>query len=160
MNCIFDDNIAAIEGGAVYILNGLQGSSISRIRNCTFTENSAMYGWGISGDNAVIKNCIFWNNGSWQINGTFQVTYSDVQGGHSGLGNIDSDPLFIDLANNNFGLQAGSPCIDTGAPNSSTDPDGTISDMGAIYFDQSGNLPSYMITNLIAGQYALSLIHI
>ncbi len=153
-NCIFDDNTAGVKGGAVYIFNGLQGSSISRIRNCTFTENSALYGSGISGDNAVIKNCIFWNNGSSQINGTFQVTYSDVQGGHSGLGNIDSDPLFIDPANNNFGLQASSPCIDAGDPNSSTDPDGTIADMGAIYFDQSGNLPHYIITNLIAGQYA------
>jgi parallel beta-helix repeat protein len=43
-----------------------------------------------------------------------------------GEGNISADPLFIDLVNNDYHLQAGSPCIDagnsTGAP--STDFDG------------------------------------
>ncbi|MDC0911049.1 DUF5123 domain-containing protein, partial [Candidatus Marinimicrobia bacterium] len=52
-------------------------------------------------------------------------------------GNINSDPLFTDPDNGDFTLQAGSPCIDAGDPNSALDPDGTVADMGAFYFDQS-----------------------
>lgn len=65
--------------------------------------------------------------------GTPVVTYSDVQGGWSGEGNIDTDPLFADAANGDYHLksQAGrwdsnsqswlidgiiSPCIDAGDP--------------------------------------------
>ena len=43
-----------------------------------------------------------------------------------------------------------SPCIDAGHPQSPPDPDSTIADMGAIFFDQSTgamNVP-YMVTNL------------
>jgi len=42
------------------------------------------------------------------------VTYSDVEGGYSGEGNIAADPLFVDPAANDFHLQPGSPCIDAG----------------------------------------------
>jgi parallel beta-helix repeat protein len=52
-------------------------------------------------------------------------------------GNIDTDPLFVDHDNGDFHLQAGSPCIDAGDPNYPYDPDGTITDMGAFYFDQT-----------------------
>ena len=60
------------------------------------------------------------------------ITYSDIEGGWTGEGNIDLDPLFTDSVNDDFTLQAGSPCIDTGHPNLwYEDLDGTASDMGA-----------------------------
>ena len=37
-----------------------------------------------------------------------------------------------------FNLTPGSPCIDAGNPLSPRDPDGTIVDMGALYFNQTG----------------------
>lgn len=52
-------------------------------------------------------------------------------------GVFGTDPLFIDFDNGNFHLQAESPCIDAGDPDSPLDPDGTIADMGAFYYDQS-----------------------
>ncbi|MBU0518914.1 T9SS type A sorting domain-containing protein [bacterium] len=36
-----------------------------------------------------------------------------------------------------FHLLAGSPCIDAGDPNFTFDPDSTIADIGAFYYDQS-----------------------
>jgi len=42
------------------------------------------------------------------------VTYSDVQGGYAGTGNINADPLFDDGPAGDFHLRPGSPCIDTG----------------------------------------------
>jgi hypothetical protein len=43
-----------------------------------------------------------------------QVEYSNVQGGFSGTGNIDADPLFAEPLGGNFALSAESPCIDAG----------------------------------------------
>ena len=45
------------------------------------------------------------------------ATYTDfyqVTSAPSGIGNITSDPLFVDAANGNFNLRPASPCIDTG----------------------------------------------
>ena len=41
-----------------------------------------------------------------------------------------------------YHLSSTSPCIDAGDPTSPLDPDGTISDMGAYYFDQSPYFPN------------------
>ena len=85
-----------------------------------------------------------WNNGT---------NYYNYLGGPfnpiPGTGEIHKNPLFIDPANDNYGLQAGSPCIDAGDPDfdedgipwqrdpDDRDPDGTRLDMGYLYFDQS-----------------------
>ncbi|HEX9973444.1 MAG TPA: T9SS type A sorting domain-containing protein, partial [bacterium] len=66
--------------------------------------------------------------------GAFNVQYSVVQGGHIGVGNIDTDPMFVNPDNSDFRLQPGSPCIDAGDPTSPLDPDGTRADMGALPF--------------------------
>jgi len=92
-----------------------------------------------------VTNCILWGNSAATAGDEFYndgstpiVTYSDVQGGYSGTGNIDADPLFIDVdgpddvsgtEDDNPRLSVGSPCIDTGddaAVTESTDLDGNI----------------------------------
>lgn len=55
-------------------------------------------------------------------------------------GVINGDPLFVDIFNDDFHLQPGSPCIDAGDPTYPYDPDGTITDMGAFYFDQTTDI--------------------
>lgn len=52
--------------------------------------------------------------------------------------NIFRDPLLEDPDSGNFNLQYGSQCIDAGDPSSPYDPDNTIADIGAIFFDQLG----------------------
>jgi hypothetical protein len=73
-----------------------------------------------------VVNCIIWGNSAAtgsQINGTANVSYSDVEGGFTGTGNLNMDPLFRDVANGDFHLQStdcgynfNSPCIDAGNP--------------------------------------------
>ncbi len=71
--------------------------------------------------NAVIRGNTA--NSDDQIFGVPDVTYSNVEGGYSGEGNIDADPQFDDPANNDFHVQATSPIVDTG-----TDTDAPTTD--------------------------------
>jgi len=50
--------------------------------------------------------------------------------------NILLDPMFADTAAGDYHLLATSPCIDAGDPELPLDPDSTIADIGAFYFDQ------------------------
>ena len=59
--------------------------------------------------------------------------------------NIFLDPLFVDPFNGDYHLQANSPCIDAGDPTSPPDPDFTVADIGAFYYDQ-GIVPSITVT--------------
>ncbi|HPA46232.1 MAG TPA: hypothetical protein PK395_10750 [bacterium] len=70
-------------------------------------------------------NCILWDGGneiSIYENPTITVSYSNIQGGWSGEGNIDRDPLFVrpwDGEGADLHLMPDSPCIDAGNPDSS-----------------------------------------
>jgi predicted outer membrane repeat protein len=125
-------------GGGIYC----QSSSPS-LENVTISGNSAnITGGGIyctSSSNPSIINSILWNDSPQEIYlylSAVTATYSDIEGGWAGTGNIYSDPLFVDPGNGYFHLQSISPCIDAGDPASPLDPDGTIADMGAYYFPQ------------------------
>lgn len=94
--------------------------------NVTFSGNSALYGGGISNDNSEPKiiNSIIWGNTPDQVYnnlGSALITYSCVQYGYTGEGNINSDPLLQDLGDNGgftktIELLGGSPAIDAGKP--------------------------------------------
>jgi hypothetical protein len=53
------------------------------------------------------------------------------------MGNLNTNPQFINLTQHNFNLSATSPCIDTGNPASPLDPDHTRADMGALPYDHT-----------------------
>jgi len=44
----------------------------------------------------------------------FIITYSDIEGGWPGTGNIDEDPAFVDAANGDYHLLSTSPGLDVG----------------------------------------------
>jgi hypothetical protein len=53
--------------------------------------------------------------------GEADISYSCIQGGYSGPGNISEDPLFRDPANGDYRLQPLSPCIDTAGTSGPSD---------------------------------------
>jgi hypothetical protein len=65
---------------------------------------------------------------------------------------IDIDPDFVDLAGDDYHLMPESPCIDAGDPGYPYDPDGTRTDMGAFYFDQTTAVDNL---NLAPGEYII-----
>ena len=125
-NCTFSGNYAEDFGGGMR--NSDRGNTT--LLNCTFTGNSTDgSGGGIyrRGNNIKITNNILWGNTPSQIDGvgTIAITYCDVQSSWPGLGNIDTDPCFVDSGywdvNNvwidgDYHLLTGSPCIDAGDP--------------------------------------------
>jgi parallel beta-helix repeat protein len=164
-SCTFSNNSATYGGGM------FNNDSNTTITNCTFSGNLAtdfgggMYNYNIS--DPVVTNCILWGNtaptGPQIYNSSScsaTVSFSDIQGGWAGNGNINADPLFIDpngldnipgTEDDNLRLSPASSCIDT-ANNVAvpigieTDPDGrdrfvdgdcnatVIVDMGAFEF--------------------------
>jgi len=95
-------------GSGIYIKSG-----ISSIVNCTIAYNEYQGLINESGEVTVL-NSIFWKNSSEQISGNVTVTYSDVQNGYQGEGNIDINPIFE--SENNLKIVLGSQCIDKGNP--------------------------------------------
>ena len=72
----------------------------------------------------TVTNTIVWNNDGEEIhldNSTITVSYSNIQGGWIGTGNIDADPLFA--ASGDYHLQDCSPCIGAGTSNGAPDTD-------------------------------------
>ncbi len=148
INCTILGN-SAYRGGAIEAYsNSGEPASNPILVNCTIEgnlpSNNALTTY--SDSTLRLYNCIVWNN-SISTSALATVEYCDVQGGWSGTGNLNIDPLFMDLSNpdfnlRNYRLQPGSPCINTGSnglvpAGITTDRDGNpriinlIVDMGA-----------------------------
>ncbi|MCD4723347.1 MAG: T9SS type A sorting domain-containing protein [Bacteroidales bacterium] len=140
INCLFANNIAATGGddwnaGGPSVWGGAEVDFI----NCTFTDNSASYGAGLTvggGGLATALNCIFWGNEPDQISlidydvygGTLMIDYCDVEEGIDSIRvdpnsvlnwgdfNIDEDPIFVGSGADPYALSSSSGCIDTGTP--------------------------------------------
>ncbi len=110
------------------------------IMNSVIVKNQSAYGGGIDcrdhADPIVINTIIYWNSADTgnqvlieTIDSDPSFLYCDIEGGKnefmgSGAGNnytgsyvnnIESDPLFVDSAKNDFHLTDHSPCIGAGA---------------------------------------------
>jgi parallel beta-helix repeat protein/predicted outer membrane repeat protein len=133
ISCGGDGSAPVIKNNLIYNndyygirLNSAKSKPI--IYNNTIAANN--YGIGYYGPGLLsptISNCIFWNNNTDDLIGC-SATYSCIEDGDSGTGNISSDPCFVDAGNGNYHLDANSLCIDTGNSSGSytgqTDIDG------------------------------------
>ena len=59
--------------------------------NCTVVGNKL---WGVTGVGGKVANCIIWDNAAGAIESSPVVSYSNIEGGWAGAGNIDADPCF------------------------------------------------------------------
>jgi len=134
-NCTISGNSATNGAGGILCWYDFN----STLTNSTVAGNTAGgHGGGILCDESspTITNCILWGNSPEQVFVTLGdpvVTYSDAQGGWSGIGNIDSDPLFADpdgadndpdtWEDNDYHVTVDSPCIDAGDPAFEPGPD-------------------------------------
>jgi hypothetical protein len=118
-NCLLTGNSAIEDGGGAcrpdseYFFEGLN--------NCTLALNSAGNRGGGSYGNQL-NNCIVWGNTAGYgstYNYNFEIFRNSCTSPFPAFqldagGNISADPLFVDPANGDFRLQAGSPCINAG----------------------------------------------
>jgi parallel beta-helix repeat protein len=143
------NNTASSRGGGIYTW----AATHPELENNTFTGNSADYGGALYvGDSCspTVKHSIFWDDSATygpeiyvHSGASVSVTYSDVDGGWAGTGNINADPCFLLPDKDDYRLLWESPCIDAGQPGT-FDPDLTQRDMGAWYFDQNEYLTLYL----------------
>jgi parallel beta-helix repeat protein len=117
-NNILTGNTALRYGGGIY----LEYDSSPAITNNTILNNTAVdKGGGICcwATTPVISNTILWDNSALEGPEIYYysyyptVIYCDVMGGWPGVGNINTDPLFLD---SEYHLVMGSPCVDAGDP--------------------------------------------
>jgi len=167
VNCRFLDNTgsavagALLAGGRLTLVNctvagneasndcgGICTSDESSFLNCTIVGNE---GDGLllesSGGLYLLANCIVRGNSGQQIvpdpDTSLTVRHSNIQGGWSGIGNIDADPLFVQPGTHNYQLGHGSPSIDTGnksdVPADQVDLDGDGDTSETVPWDLAGN---------------------
>ena len=121
INCALVDNNAE-QGGAVY--NDFGPLTMT---NCTIAGNTATIGGGAmwNDHDLTMTNSILWGNSApdgtqiyYESGDEPEVTFSCIQAGLIGTGNISSDPLFVRNAgegdSGDLRLRDGSPAINAG----------------------------------------------
>ena len=166
--CILDANRAGDLGGAIYsadcsdllidhcnVMRGsalaisgiiLDGATALTVTNCIFRNQDDLDIYFFTYTSASVSYSDFydWGGSGGPFGGNVPAGLGVlVQTNYNGDScdvyyNIFMDPLFEDFPNGNYHLTAGSPCIDAGDPTYQYDPDSTITDMGAYWYDQTG----------------------
>lgn len=180
-NCTIIGNSASSSGGGIFC-----DLSSPVVTNCIIWENSPFGITGILSErlnpiirsiNPVIRNTNPLAQTGYAGPGTLfgqapnpspKITYSNVQGGYRGQGNIDLLPLFTDSELGDYHLQYCSPCVDAGTdpniPEAETDKESTLRpwdgdhdgmpgfDMGA--FEFNGFIPPviWVSLNIFSGE--------
>jgi len=169
-NCLFHDNATAAGGMGAGMLN--YGACRPVLTNCTFAGNAAASGNALVCDSAahadpstvMLTNCILWDGGD-EIqsydNSIVTVTYSDVQGGQPGEGNLSVDPVFVGPSMGNLHLGTGSPCIDAGTGTAGPPPAWQVAGGavgGALEFDGLDDcVVSHTVASHLNGSSALTV---
>lgn len=171
-NNLLYNNAATQYGGAVYMdydPNRSQFVNNTVVQNSAASEGGGIY---IVGANPDVTNSLFYNNtspigpqisthnsyGNWAPD----FRYCDIQGGLAGIAtygnaivyqdNLDVDPLFADVANNNFRLTGESALINAGTTDSTL--------MAGTWLGANGNIINFPTTDLDGYQRILDTIDI
>jgi len=166
-HCLIADNSCDSSGGGIAIFNycepTITNCTLSGDSAAFFGGGIYLYYSSPTIQNTIVEGC--GGNGViyFDLSPTTVVQYNDFYNplaqtfmgiGPTNLGVIDTvnangdscdtycniyfDPLFVNPGAGDYHLQMESPCIDAGDPTWALDPDGTIADIGAFYYDQIG----------------------
>jgi len=171
-NTFVENNWATVGGGLYAYQSNVYGNSVLFARNDSTSgtgdgirlyTGATMAGQGntfaynesgggstgraidLSSAELTLSCSIIWGHASSVDKADQNVTYSDVQGGYAGSGNLNVDPQFVASGSADYHLQSSSPVIDRCVVGPSTDFDyerrpivqgnpGTPYDMGADEF--------------------------
>jgi putative cell wall-binding protein len=117
---VWDDADVRIDSSMVYqntTASGADGgvhatNATVRGRNVTVADNTGGASHAGTGS-AWMTNTILWGNGD-DVDGV-TTTYSDIQDGDPGTGNISADPRFLLTWPWDYRIARNSPCLDTGS---------------------------------------------
>jgi len=185
-NVIISNNFAGSKSGGVYFYGG--NSTLDRVdiinNSCNGNGGGIYcdYSATINLTNTIVSNN-FGNYGIYIFSGNASITYSNFYDNQNGnffncdpwvginvavnanedscdvYNNIQLDPQFVNISNENYHLNESSPCIDAGDPTSSLDPDGTVVDIGTLYFDQTLNFPNADFNSNINSGYVQLIVN-
>ena len=113
-NVTVTDNTASFGGGVSVANSDVTLTHVTISGNTATTSGGGFLSTPFS--NNTLTNSIIWNNSPESIYAfaTTTISYSDIQGGWGGEGNIDADPLFCNPDSSDFTLAENSPCVGTG----------------------------------------------
>jgi len=148
-NCVFADS----RDNGLYLYS--EGTRYYYVTNCIFRNNST----GITRTLVCYsRNNIFINNdlSSISFDGgivrSYNLHWNNNSNGTLGATDFIANPMFINLANNNYHLQEGSPAINTGTPGEIYfNLDGTRNSLGIYggpyaYPNQGAKVPNFVIS--------------
>ena len=126
-NCIISNNLILRATGDGYGAVVASESEYVSYNNTLVSNNGGytnLFSDGIVNNDIVINYPNGWGNPVYlDAYSTIQISYSNIEGGYEGVGNIDLNPLFNNAESDDYSLQSESPCIDTGTAD--LDGDGT-----------------------------------
>ena len=113
-NVTVTDNTASFGGGVSVANSDVTLTHVTISGNTATTSGGGFLSSPFS--NNTLTNSIIWDNIPQSIYAfaTTTISYSDIQGGWGGEGNIDADPLFCNPDSSDFTLAENSPCVGTG----------------------------------------------
>ncbi len=129
--CVFVGNrTVGAKGGVGASVYNAPPTGLVFLRRCTIDNGAELVEATVRSN---LVGCIV--VGSTTLGSESTASESLIEGGWSGAGNLDGDPLF--WGQGDYHLRPGSPVVD-GAPSLGyIDPDGSLADMGALPFDMS-----------------------
>jgi predicted outer membrane repeat protein len=149
VNSTFVANQGGGCGGAMFVSPGVDAELI----NCNLLANSGAGNGSAVFGAAAVTNSVIWGHAPLPFDQIGPVTFSCIQDGWPGEGNVSGDPMFVDAPgidgilgteDDDLRLSAGSPCIDAAsnpelpADVLDIDEDGNVTE--SIPLDLSGGL--------------------
>ena len=173
-NNVISMNLSSFSGGGVWYSVSSSSEQIPFINNTIVNNTASSKGGGFVhwyAETNSIENTIVWGNYAQEGNqiydplGNLNIIHCDIQDGWPGTGNIDADPLFVDIDGGDYHLTWDSPCRNSGVNSatylSSLDFEGDprianqVVDMGADEFSPHLYFFGYMVPFSSAGRNLL-----